>query len=167
MNQEQGHRVPPGLPGWLAPVHRRVVALVERLPVAPPSFVMAQVLDRALLPRLPEDARRALTHRCVELRVSDFGVRVRLQLERGGFVPARDQGEPALRIVATAASYLRLLRGDGDPDRMFFERTLVMEGDTELGLVVKNTLDAVDLTALIDRLRPGVAGPRRPGARRR
>ena len=48
-----------------------------------------------------------------------------------------------MRIAATADSYLRLLRGEDDPDRLFFERVLVMEGDTELGLVLKNTLDAI------------------------
>jgi predicted lipid carrier protein YhbT len=35
------------------------------------------------------------------------------------------------------------MRGDDDPDRLFFERVLVMEGDTEMGLVLKNTLDAI------------------------
>lgn len=135
--------VPAGLPTWLAPVHRRISAVVERLPVAPPSFMLAQVLNRVLLPRLPADARQALATRCVELRVSDFGLRVRLQLTATGFAPARDGGEPALRIIAPATSYLRLLRGEDDPDRLFFERALVMEGDTELGLVLKNTLDAI------------------------
>ena len=37
----------------------------------------------------------------------------------------------------------RLLRGEDDADRLFFERALVMEGDTEMGLVLKNTLDAI------------------------
>ena len=105
---------PAGLPAWLAPLHQRTCELVDRLPVAPPSFLLAQVLDRVLLPRLPADARRALAARCVELR-----------------------------IVAPASSYIRLLRGEDDPDRLFFERALVMEGDTELGLMLKNTLDAI------------------------
>ncbi len=144
MNPDNDHRsAPAGLPAWLAPAHRRVCAWVERLPVAPPSFVLAQLLDRLLLTRLPDDAQAALRARCVELRVSDVGLRVRLQLGRTGFVPARDGGEPALRIVAPASSYLRLLRGEDDPDRLFFERALVLEGDTELGLVLKNTLDAI------------------------
>ena len=134
---------PAGLPAWLSPLHQRTCALVDRLPVAPPSFLLAQVLDRVLLPRLPADARRALAARCVELRVSDFALRVRLQIGPHGFVPAPDRGAPALRIVAPASSYLRLLRGEDDPDRLFFERALVMEGDTELGLMLKNTLDAI------------------------
>ena len=41
-------------------------------------------------------------------------------------------------------------RGE-DPDTLFFSRRLVMEGDTELGLLVKNTLDALDM----DVLKPG------------
>ena len=135
--------LPRGVPAWLGPVHQRLCGLVERLPVAPPSYLLAQVLDRVLLPRLPADARQALTARCVELLVSDFAVRVRLTLGPRGFVPAADGAAPALRIVAPASSYLRLLRGEDDPDQLFFERALVMEGDTELGLVLKNTLDAI------------------------
>ena len=105
--------LPPGLPAWLAPAHRHVCGWVERLPAAPPSFLLAQLLDRLLWTRLPVDVRAALAGRCIELRVSDFGLR------------------------------LRLMRGEEDPDRLFFERALVMEGDTELGLVIKNTLDAI------------------------
>lgn len=143
MNPSRDRTVPAGLPDFLVPLHRRVRAWVEQLPVTPPSFVAARVLDRVLLPRLPQDARRALAGHCVELCVTDFGLRVRLRVTPQGFAPAGERGDAALRIAASGASYLRLLRGEDDPDRMFFERTLVMEGDTELGLVLKNTLDAI------------------------
>ena len=143
MNPSLERSVPAGLPGFLVPLHLRLRGLVARLPVAPPSLFAARLLDRVLLPRLPQDARRLLEGHGVELVVTDFGLRVRLQLTPAGFAPAADRGEPALRISATGASYLRLLRGEDDPDRLFFERQLVMEGDTELGLVLKNTLDAI------------------------
>lgn len=135
--------LPPGLPAFLAPAHRRVAALVERLPSTPPSFVAAKLLDRVLLPRLPEDAKVALAGHAIELHVADFGIRVRLRLTAQGFVPAGDGTPAVLRIDAPSQSYLRLARGQEDPDRLFFERALVMEGDTELGLVLKNTLDAI------------------------
>ena len=35
-----------------------------------------------------------------------------------------------------------------DPDTLFFSRRLSMQGDTELGLVVKNALDALELPVL-------------------
>lgn len=143
MNPSLDRTVPAGLPAALVPLHRRLRGFVARLPVTPPSLLAARVLDRVLLPRLPADARQALTGRCVELVVTDFGLRVRLRITPDGFASAGEGGEAALRVAATGASYLRLLRGEDDPDRMFFERTLVMEGDTELGLVLKNTLDAI------------------------
>ncbi len=143
MNPSLDRGVPAGLPALLVPLHHRLRGIVQRLPVAPPSQLAALVLDRVLWPRLPADARAALHGQCVELCVTDFGLRVRLQLTPQGFAPAADQGAAALRIAATGGSFLRLLRGEDDPDRMFFERTLVMEGDTELGLVLKNTLDAI------------------------
>ena len=59
----------------------------------------------------------------------------------GGAVP--DGGPVTLRVAADAASFLRLARGEDDADRLFFERALVMEGDTEYGLILKNTLDAI------------------------
>jgi predicted lipid carrier protein YhbT len=41
-----------------------------------------------------------------------------------------------------------MARREEDPDTLFFSRRLIMEGDTELGLVVKNTLDALELPVL-------------------
>ena len=130
-------------PAWAASAADRLRRLVERLPTEPPSFVLARLLDRMLLARLPDDARAALGGRTVEVAVSDLGLRVRLQLGSRGFRVAPARSEAALRIVAPAASYWRLLRGEDDAARLFFERALVMEGDTEMGLVLKNTLDAI------------------------
>ncbi len=75
--------------------------------------------------------------------ITDLGLALRLQLDARGFglAPA---GQPvALRIAAAMPTFWRLLRGEDDADRLFFERALMMEGDTEMGLVLKNTLDAM------------------------
>jgi predicted lipid carrier protein YhbT len=50
---------------------------------------------------------------------------------------------PAVVIRARTAALLRLERGEDDADRLFFERLLFMEGDTEYPLLLKNTLDAI------------------------
>lgn len=127
---------------WPAPP-QALRALVRRLPIRPPSQALALALNRLLRPRLGEAERALLSHRVVEIAVSDLGLRCRLRLDEHGFHPAPDGGETSLRIVADAASYLRLMRGRDDADRLFFERALVMEGDTEYGLLLKNTLDAL------------------------
>ena len=43
------------------------------------------------------------------------------------------------------AGYLHLIARDRDADTLFFQRVLCMEGDTDLGLRVKNLLDGLDL----------------------
>lgn len=121
----------------------RLRPVVERLPMQPPTLALAAALDRWLWPRLPADTLGALSQRCVEVAVTDLGLRLRLQLGPRGFGLAPAHAPVALRIAADAPVFWRLLRGQDDADRLFFERALVMEGDTEMGLVLKNTLDAI------------------------
>jgi predicted lipid carrier protein YhbT len=60
-------------------------------------------------------------------------------------------------ISAGARDFLRLARREVDADTLFFDRRLSIEGDTELGLLLKNQLDALDLKRVL-----GVPpGPRR------
>jgi predicted lipid carrier protein YhbT len=141
----------PATPGRTTPMPHELAArvaarlkpLVQRLPMQPPALALALALNRVLLPRLPADAREALSRRPVEVVVTDLGLTLRLLLDTGGFRLAPPGAAPALRIAASVASFWRLLRGEDDADRLFFERALVMEGDTEMGLVLKNTLDAI------------------------
>ena len=51
--------------------------------------------------------------------------------------------EPPSFVAARLLDRLLWPRGQDDADRLFFERALVMEGDTEFGLMIKNTLDAI------------------------
>lgn len=118
--------------------------LVRRLPTEPPSFVVARLLDRLLLPKMDAGQRRALQGRIVELELTEPGLRLRLQLGPDGFEAVRGRSQAsAVSIRARSDALWRLLRGQDDADRLFFERALVMEGDTEYGLVLKNTLDAI------------------------
>ncbi|MBN9462421.1 MAG: SCP2 sterol-binding domain-containing protein [Burkholderiales bacterium] len=125
------------------PVPAALRTLVARLPIRPPSFALALALDRLLRPRLAPDVAQQLAGQVVEIEVCDLGLRCRVMLTAAGFRAVADGGPVTLRVAADAASYLRLLRGEEDADRLFFERALVMEGDTEYGLILKNTLDAL------------------------
>lgn len=121
----------------------RLRPLLRRLPMQPPTQALALALNRWLLPKLPADARTALSGRAVQIDIIDLGLSLRLLLDQRGFIGAPRGAPIALRIAAETPNYWRLLRGLDDADRLFFERALVMEGDTELGLVLKNTLDAI------------------------
>jgi predicted lipid carrier protein YhbT len=137
-----------------------LAALVARLPQWPPSAALAAGLNVLLLPLLGRDARATLRGRVVAIQVADGGLDCRLRLVSIGFVPARGQADVVIR--ATACDYWRLARREEDPDTLFFARRLVIEGDTELGLAVKNALDAVEWSpaSLLAALRRPSSSPR-------
>ncbi len=53
-------------------------------------------------------------------------------------------GGSDLRIAGTVESFWKLASRTEDPDTLFFNRQLTIEGETESGLLVKNMLDSLD-----------------------
>lgn len=116
-------------------------AALRRLPVEPPSLLAAHLLDRLLWPRLDAGQRQRLQGAVVEVEAIDWGLRVRIQLGPRGFQVATTPVRAAVRT--DAASLWALCTGQADADSLFFERRLVMHGDTALALAIKSTLEAV------------------------
>jgi len=132
--------------------------LSARLPQFPPSAALATVLSVALGRLIDEEPLQPLAGRCIELQVTDAGLRLRLMFTGRAFTPVWDERRPDVQISASAFDYLLLARRKVDPDSLFFSRRLLIEGDIELGLLIKNTLDAVDFSTLWRR-RPGPGVP--------
>ena len=129
--------------------------IAARLPQFPPTLGLVTALNLALGRLLPRENLEPLTGKLVCLRVLDAGLTLRFTLTPRGFRPAVSQARPDLSISARACDFLALALRQEDPDTLFFSRRLIMEGDTDLGLLVKNTLDAVDLPRFEpDMLRP-------------
>ena len=139
----------PKLPAFIVP--GRVAALVGRLPQLPPALALAGALNLALGRVLPREQLEPLAGKRLLVRVTDAGLALRFALGANGFRPVFDRQPDDLRISATLRDFLALALREEDADTLFFGRRLLMEGDTELGLLVKNTLDAVDWAALHTR----------------
>jgi predicted lipid carrier protein YhbT len=120
-------------------------AIVQRLPEGPPAHLAALALNAALHAGLLQRAAlEPLAGKSFCLEASDAGARVRLEYGERGFRVYSRSGTTDFTLRATLADYARLALRREDPDTLFFNRRLVIEGDTELGLVAKNALDAVD-----------------------
>lgn len=125
-------------------------ALLVRLPVAPPSLAFSVAANRVLWPALKTLDWQPLVGRHYAIRVKDLGLTLRFTVTPRGFAP--DSGAPDLTISATTRDFLLLLSRREDPDTLFFSRRLLSEGDTELGLIVKNLLDALDPEGVLRQL---------------
>ena len=124
---------------------RPVGALLSRLPAFPGSVLLAAAINAVLASQLPQDVRDILRGKRIAIRVRDAGLRFDFRWDGRRFAPHARQAEPELIISANAQDFLLLAQRRQDPDTLFFNRRLVMEGDTELGLVVKNALDALEI----------------------
>ena len=119
--------------------------LISCLPSWPGSLLFVSFLNQILKDRLPEDVTEFMLGKQFRIAVTDAQAHFNFAWTKGGFVPAWENAEPDLTISASAQDFYRLARREEDPDTLFFSRRLVMEGDTELGLMIKNTLDALEL----------------------
>jgi predicted lipid carrier protein YhbT len=118
----------------------------------PPTLVLVGALNLALKRILPADELAPLTGKRLLLEVTDLGLSLRYTYSGRGFRPRHDRQPADLSLRARSRDFLALALREEDPDTLFFNRRLCMEGDTDLGLLVKNTLDAVDWDALEARL---------------
>jgi len=130
--------------------------MLSKLPSYPGSLMFVAALNLALKARMPEDVTQSLEGKRLRIAVTDAKIAVDFTWKNGGFAADWDNGGTDLTISASAHDFLLLAQRKEDPDTLFFSRRLSMEGDTELGLMVKNTLDAIDLSVFdLAKMAPG------------
>ena len=123
-----------------------VATIGQKLPQWPHTLTLVAGLNAALkMKLLPKSELAALEDKQFRVRVLDTGGEASYTYRDGLFRPVfRPEREPDLAFAANLSAFLQLLARQEDPDTLFFNRELSIEGDTELGLVVKNMLDAVE-----------------------
>jgi predicted lipid carrier protein YhbT len=123
-----------------------VARIGVRLPQWPHSLTLIAGLNAvAKMKLLPLDSLALLEGRTFLVEVLDTGGQANFTYRNGLFRPLFSAPQtPDLSFRANLSAYMQMLARQEDPDTLFFNRELSIEGDTELGLVVKNMLDAVE-----------------------
>jgi predicted lipid carrier protein YhbT len=157
----------PKLPDFTLPAP--LARLGGKLPQLPPTLALVTGLNLALGRLIPREPLEMLVGKRFCIRVVDAGMTLRFGYGERGFRPVFDTTPADLTISARARDFIALMAREEDPDTLFFNRRLLMEGDTDLGLLVKNTLDGIDLprfdparlapAELLHRLRARLATP--------
>lgn len=154
----------PNIPAFKLP---SVLALVgAQLPQWPHSLAFVAALNTGIHMELfPEDSLKSLENRTFLVEVLDSGGRAQFTFRQGFFQPLFGAcATHDLVFRANLSAFLQLLTRQEDPDTLFFNRSLMVEGDTELGLTVKNMLDAIEWPELSSWLRQFLTVARNKGA---
>lgn len=131
-------RLIPPPPRWRPLLRLAPTSLRERL--------MARALSHALAPEHIGSALDDIAGRRLGIEVSDLGLHCVLRWRGGRLHAVQAPAEATVR--GTATDLLLLAARLEDADTLFFQRRLVLTGDTELGLTVRNLLDRMPWEAL-------------------
>ena len=114
-----------------------------------PSFVhnkvLVTVLNRMFTKELKEGELDFLQEKIIHISIEDAGIEYCFTLNNNKLAAADKNDSPDLILQGTIYNYLLLASRQEDTDTLFFSRRLHMQGDTELGLYVKNFLDGMDM----------------------
>jgi predicted lipid carrier protein YhbT len=141
------------LPAMPIPLSR----LVGKLPGLPVSVVFVTLFNRMAWRGLHDLDWAALRGKRFCVHVRDLGGKSYFSVTGQGLRPEMaDHAD--VTFTATSDDFLRLALRLEDPDTLFFNRRLLIEGNTDLGLTVKNMLDAVELDTLLATMPAPIAG---------
>jgi len=126
----------PGPDPLLQVLDRRIPLPIRQLLIEPP-------LNRLFAEAIADDAFQPFEGRTVRLQMtgSDWGITLGFW---HGCLRLLEDTEADVTIRGSWHTFTTLARRNQDPDALFFRRELVIEGDTELGLGVKNLLDGLE-----------------------
>lgn len=140
-----------------AALRQRVQHYLPQLPARitryTPAPVMELLLTQGLNHVLQAECRAGelefLRRRIARVEITDLNFSFSLTFN-GQRLQALLPAQPSeVMLRSDQYSLLQILHGDADPDTLFFRRKLLITGDTELGLYLKNMIDTVPLTQRI------------------
>jgi predicted lipid carrier protein YhbT len=141
-----------------APINEKLINIIPKVlkPVlaAVPLSIQRNVLLSSLTSVFQEAIEDGdfefLQNKWLKISVTDLNLCWLISVKENQLIMADKQKELSsdVSFSATSDDLLLIAGRKEDPDTLFFQRRLKIEGDTELGLEVKNLIDAVEFEKL-------------------
>ena len=133
------------IPEFVRPIAKSVIGIPGRyIPYPVQKQVLSLVLNQAFREPLHHGELDFLEGARVRIRVTDLNIDWLIRVDSNSFTPMERELEDDVRISGESPDFILLATRQADPDTLFFQRRIRVEGDTELGLGVKNTMDSMD-----------------------
>lgn len=125
---------------------------IKLLPLSVVATPIERLINRLFRTPIEDGDFDFLEGRWLKIHFSDirFDIHLGFDGHRLSIVEARPCD---VEFRGTLGAFAALARRREDPDTLFFQRKLMIEGDTELGLGIKNLLDSLEMEQLPAELR--------------
>ena len=133
------------IPEFVRPLAKTVAGIPGRyIPYPVQKQVLSLVLNQAFREPLHHGELDFLEGAKVRIKVTDLNINWLISIGSDSFIPIERELDDDVCISGESPDFILLATRQADPDTLFFQRRIRIEGDTELGLGVKNTMDSMD-----------------------
>lgn len=112
------------------------------------ASLISTALNKLFHEQIADGELDFLSGRYLRIEVMDVGIRFILSFDGRNFSAAIGKRSPDLVFRGNLHDFLQLAARREDSDTLFFQRRLKIEGDTDMGLGIKNFLDAIEVETL-------------------
>jgi len=141
-------KLPPAPRTALPKIPTLLLKPVSHLPFGLQSLVLKSVLKSVFEASLAEGDLDFIKQKWLKIEIPDININWYFSCGPQREILMQKQGRFDVCIRGSLKSFILLAAQREDPDTLFFQRDLVIEGDTDLGLEIKNLLDSLDLDDL-------------------
>ncbi len=113
------------------------------------NTLIEHTLNRTFQSALHAGQLDFLLRKSVQICVNDLDFNLIISVQNRSLVTRTSGLVADVTLKSDARSLLEIVTGKVDPDTLFFRRKLAIEGDTELGLALKNFLDTCEPQQLL------------------
>ncbi len=121
---------------------------VSLIPGRVHAALVSGALNQLFATQIADGELEFMTGRNLQIEVIDAGIQFALSFDGRRLRGASTGDSPDLVFRGNAHDFLLLAARKEDSDTLFFQRRLKIEGDTEMGLAIKNFLDAIEIESL-------------------
>lgn len=120
--------------------------LLRSLPDSIHSELLSRLFNHLLRGQYMSEQLYDLDGKRLAIRIKDTRTELLFRIQGNQLRRQPRNGAQAwdVRISGNLIDFWKLASRSEDPDTLFFNRTLAIEGETEAGLYLKNLLDALD-----------------------
>jgi predicted lipid carrier protein YhbT len=133
------------IPAIVRPIAKKMIAIPGRfIPYSAQKPVLSIAINEAFREPLRHGELDFLEGSKVRIKVTDLCLDWLILVGSHRFSPIDRKLDADVCISGESLDFMLLASRQADPDALFFQRRIRIEGDTELGLGVKNTMDSMD-----------------------
>ena len=133
------------IPDFIIPLAKKVIGIPGRvIPYSAQKPILSIALNQAFREPLRHGELEFLEGAKIRIKVTDLCIDWLIGVGKDKFEPVNRELKDDVCISGESPDFILLATRQADPDTLFFQRKIRIEGDTELGLGVKNTMDSMD-----------------------